>query len=157
MDSLITLAKNNYDLIVLLVGVLGVVISIFSVIYEISKRKKLPYSKFELWLDGALSRDITHDVVAFCFNLYQNSNSYWTIELIGANSFDANNNDWACDEVFSTRDYPLTWHQDAKWSKISPLVQRYIKRYMKQGKNKQTLMGRKAIAVGFVDGDLVLL
>lgn len=157
MDSLITLAKNNYDLIVLLVGVLGVVISIFSVIYEISKRKKLPYSKFELWLDGALSRDITHDVVAFCFNLYQDSNSYWTIELIGANSFDANNNDWACDEVFSTRDYPLTWHQDAKWSKISLLVQRHIKRYMKQGKNKQILMGRKAIAVGFVDGDLVLL
>ena len=40
MDSLITFAKNNYDLIVLLVAVLGVVISIISVIYEIRKRKR---------------------------------------------------------------------------------------------------------------------
>ncbi len=40
MDSLITFAKSNYDLIVLLVAVLGVVISTISVIYEIRKRKR---------------------------------------------------------------------------------------------------------------------
>ena len=40
MDSLITFAKNNFDLITLLVGVLGVVISVISVIYEVRKRKR---------------------------------------------------------------------------------------------------------------------
>ena len=40
MDSLITFAKNNFDLITLLVGFLGVVISVISVIYEVRKRKR---------------------------------------------------------------------------------------------------------------------
>ena len=39
MDSLITFAKNNFDLITLLIGFLGVVVSIISVVYEIKKRK----------------------------------------------------------------------------------------------------------------------
>lgn len=39
MDSIITFTKNNFDLICLLVGVIGVVISIISVIDEIRKRK----------------------------------------------------------------------------------------------------------------------
>ena len=40
MDSLISFAKNNFDLITLLVGFLGVVISVISVIYEVRKRKR---------------------------------------------------------------------------------------------------------------------
>ena len=40
MDSLISFAKNNFDLITLLVGVLGLVISIISVVYEVKKRNR---------------------------------------------------------------------------------------------------------------------
>ena len=40
MDSLITFAKNNCDLITMLVGLFGVVISVISVIYEVKKRKR---------------------------------------------------------------------------------------------------------------------
>ena len=40
MDSLITFAKNNFDLITLLVGFRGVVVSVISVIYEVRKRKR---------------------------------------------------------------------------------------------------------------------
>ena len=40
MDSLITFAKNNFDLITLLVGVLGIAISVISLIYEVRKRKR---------------------------------------------------------------------------------------------------------------------
>ncbi len=39
MDSIITFAKNNFDLICLLVGLIGVVVSFISVIDEIQKRK----------------------------------------------------------------------------------------------------------------------
>jgi hypothetical protein len=39
MDAFISFAKNNFDLITLLVGIIGVVISIISVIYELKKRK----------------------------------------------------------------------------------------------------------------------
>jgi hypothetical protein len=39
MDSIITFAKNNFDLICLLVGLIGVVVGIISVIDEVRKRK----------------------------------------------------------------------------------------------------------------------
>lgn len=40
MDGIMTWAKENFDLIVLLVSFLGVFVSIISVIYEIRKKKK---------------------------------------------------------------------------------------------------------------------
>ena len=40
MDGVMAWAKENFDLIVLLVSFLGVFVSIISVIYEIRKKKK---------------------------------------------------------------------------------------------------------------------
>ena len=39
METITTWAKENYDLICLLVGVIGVIIAFISLIYEIKKRK----------------------------------------------------------------------------------------------------------------------
>ena len=39
MDTIMTWAKENYDLITIMVGVLGVVISVITLFYEIKKRK----------------------------------------------------------------------------------------------------------------------
>jgi hypothetical protein len=40
MDSLIDFAKHNYDLITLLVAVLGVLLGVMSLFYEIKKKKR---------------------------------------------------------------------------------------------------------------------
>ena len=40
MDALMTWAKENYDLITLFVGVVGVVIAVISLYYEIQKKKQ---------------------------------------------------------------------------------------------------------------------
>ncbi len=40
MDSLMTFAKENFQLITLFVGLLGVVVSIWAVCYEIKKKRK---------------------------------------------------------------------------------------------------------------------
>jgi len=40
MDRLFTFAKENIDLISLLIGLIGVVVSIISVMYELRERKK---------------------------------------------------------------------------------------------------------------------
>lgn len=40
MDSIITFAKENYDLITLLVGVIGVIIGFISLFYELKARKR---------------------------------------------------------------------------------------------------------------------
>ena len=39
METIMTWAKENYDLITLLVGMIGVVISVITLFYEIKKRK----------------------------------------------------------------------------------------------------------------------
>lgn len=40
MDSLISFVKENFQLILLVVGLLGVVVSIFSLVYELKVRKR---------------------------------------------------------------------------------------------------------------------
>ena len=40
MDALMTWAKENYDLISLFVGVVGVIIAVISLCYEIKKKKE---------------------------------------------------------------------------------------------------------------------
>ena len=40
MEAIMTWAKENYDLIILMVGMIGVVISVITLFYEIQKRKK---------------------------------------------------------------------------------------------------------------------
>ena len=39
MDVIMTWAKENFDLITLMVAILGVVISVIGVIYEVKKKK----------------------------------------------------------------------------------------------------------------------
>ena len=117
----------------------------------------LTYSELETWLNKVMQMTIPDDVVAFCFNLYEDVNKSWTLELIGASSFDTTNNDWACDEVFTTRDKPLTWNDNKEWQDVLMMIKRLLKDYLEKGKYGKVLKGRQGLAVGFVDGDLTLL
>ena len=130
-------------------------------IFDLFKKKKeehgLSYAKLEEWLDCVLSIDIPKDVVAFCFNIYEDADKNWSLELVGAGSFDADNSNWACDEVFTTRENPLRWHEDVEWMLIQDEAQALVKEYLERGRFGQKLKRYEGIAVGFVDGDLVLL
>ena len=129
-------------------------------IFSFFKKKAesgLTYCELETWLDDVMQMTIPDDVVAFCFNLYEDVNNSWTLELIGASSFDKTNDDWACDEVFSTRDNPLTWNEDKEWQDVLMEAINKIKDYIEKGKYGKVLKERQGLAVGFVDGDLTLL
>lgn len=117
----------------------------------------LNYMIFEAWLDNVMQMNIPSDVVAFCFNLYEDAEKNWTLELIGASSFDKDNSDWACDEVFTTRDNPLTWNDKKEWQEVLSESENIIKVYLEKGKYRKELKERKGLAVGFVDGDLIIL
>ena len=117
----------------------------------------LSYKTLGTWLDDVMQITIPDDVVAFCFNLYEDTNKTWTLELIGASSFDTNDSDWACDEVFTTRDNPLTWHDDKEWQEVLMETIKILKDYLKKGKYGRALKERQGLAVGFVNGDLTLL
>ncbi|RGF25674.1 hypothetical protein DW081_17390, partial [Clostridium sp. AF46-9NS] len=69
------------------------------------ERLKLNKTKdFFEWLDLILKNELNSEIKAINFNLYEDTDNKWSVELVGTFSFDKDNDDWACDEVFTTRD-----------------------------------------------------
>ncbi len=117
------------------------------------------YDDLRKWIDEALDQGIPEGVVALNFNLYDDEEGDWSSDVIGASSFDMNNDDWACDEVtdFGTREEPFSWHDgDKDWEEILQEFKDYIGRYLIEGKHAEKLKEYKAIGVGFVDGEIEL-
>lgn len=117
----------------------------------------LSYKEFEKWVDCSLNTELPKDVVAFCFNLYDDGNGQWSVELVGTSSFDKDDSDWACDEVFDTRNNPLKWKSKESWKKVLSSVRSHLETYMKNGKHASMLSSQQGIALGFVDGELIIL
>ncbi|MCR5824123.1 MAG: hypothetical protein K6G60_06815 [Lachnospiraceae bacterium] len=114
---------------------------------------------FEEWLDSALCQNIPDDVIAFNFNLYEDTGSKWSIEIVGTSSFDESDEDWACDEVtdFNTRGNPLQWQEDTSWEDVLSKAEDMLIKYLETGKNAYKLKHAEAVACGFVDGSLEIV
>ncbi len=120
--------------------------------YEISK-----------WLDDVLedisNTGIPDEVIAFGFNLYDDGDDNWSMELIGASEFDTDDEDWLCNEVtdFDTRDAPFQWCKKAEWEEILNEVICLLNRYLESGKYADILKAKSGVGVGFVDGNVKIL
>ena len=102
-------------------------------------------------------RNIPNNIEAFCINIYEDGSGRYSIELIGAGSFDKENSDWACDEVFTNREELLKWKSNKSWEETQTCVEGVVRQYLINGKYASVLLSKKGIGVGFVDGELVLL
>ena len=119
---------------------------------------------FHAWLDSSLSADIPDAVVAFSFNLYEESfveGAKFGVELIGSNHFDATNSDWACEEIWqpSVRSIhvPVVFSGEY-WEGALDAVQRLIQAKLASGDQASSApTSRQGIGVGFVDGELNVL
>ena len=58
------------------------------------------YAFVENWLDSILEQPIPAEVAALNFNLYEEGGNNWSIELVGTESFDLEDEDWGYDEIF---------------------------------------------------------
>ena len=109
------------------------------------------------WIDRSLSEPIDKSVIAFCFNLHEP----YGIELIGASEFDPENDDWACTETFepSQRDMDIPRSECAGgWEECLQTMSSYIKKYLTSNRpGVKILLASKAVAIGFVDGDLKII
>ncbi len=115
------------------------------------------YETFEQWLNDTLSQSIPEAVKAYCFNIYDDGDNTWSVELVGCSRFDENDADWACDEVFDNRDEPFAWEEEADYDHIFAGVKVMIFQYLQDGDHADVLKNSQGVAVGFVDGDLELL
>ena len=114
----------------------------------------------ENWIDRVLKdATVPADVVAFCFNLYEESEGGWAMELVGTQRFDPEDQDWACDEVtdFGSRENLYSWDAECEWEQALEYMVNALKQYLSCGKYADLLKSGQAVGVGFVDGDIEIL
>jgi len=115
---------------------------------------------FSSWLDKHLSKDLPVGIVAINFNLYEGAEQTYDVEFVGCCSFDENNEDWACDEVFTTKDdlffIPQT-DDIAQWKQGLSFAVTLVRKYLAEGKYADKLKSYKAVCVGFVDGNIEII
>jgi hypothetical protein len=121
-------------------------------------KKKMPINVAS-WVDDVLSNGVSDDVVAFCFNIYEGSDGRWSMELIGTDSFDAEDEDWACDEVsdFGSRERPYNWKMNCGWEEALEYMVNELSEYLKNGKYADVLKAKDGVGVGFVDGNIDII
>ena len=87
----------------------------------------------------------------------EDTDNKWSVELVGTFSFDKDNDDWACDEVFTTRDHPFVIECESDWKLVETFFIGLVNEYLSSGKYAGKLKEYQAIGIGFVDGDLQIL
>ena len=123
---------------------------------RINNEKTNEESSFYNWLENALKK-LPSDVEAINFNLYEDNGDKWSVELVGTSTFDENNSDWACNEVYTTRENPYVLTKKSDWKAIENLFTTFLLNYLEQGKYAHILKEYRGIGIGFVDGDLSIL
>lgn len=117
------------------------------------------FDELSTWLDHVLDQAIPNEVVAFCFNLYEDGHNRWSMEVVGTDYFDADDGDWGCDEVtdFGTRENCYTWEAAKEWDEILNEIISHLKSYLESGTYAALLKEKSGIGVGFVDGDIEII
>ena len=118
----------------------------------------IDYTAFAAWLDAALGAGpLPEEIVAFNFNLYESSEDaeppLFDVQLIGAPSYDADDPDWACDEIYSTGENLFTLSAE-DWEACLADVIGLVEQYLSDGQYADLFHAKQALTVGFVDGDL---
>jgi len=114
--------------------------------------------EFNAWVDRLLTKHASSSVVAYNFNLYEHTEQF-AIQLVGARSFDVTDQDWACDEIFSSGEdlfyLPHTIVGD-RWKNGLEAAQSLVKNYLQEGAQAAFLKESRGVGVGFVEGDIEL-
>lgn len=126
-------------------------------LFDRLKKKTQPKTMFFKWLDAVLKVELPSEVKAINFNLYEDAENIWSVELVGTSEFDENDDDWACCEVFSTRENPFAIEQEGDWQAVEEIFGEWISDYLANGKLSEKMKQYEAVGMGFVDGDLTIL
>lgn len=113
--------------------------------------------KFFEWLDWVLSSKNIDKAVAFNFNIYEDGNNIWSLEFVCTSAFSATDSDWACAELFATREHPFKITYSEPWQEVLTLFKKYVNSYLETGTLREVLKSKAGVGIGFVDGDLELL
>lgn len=108
------------------------------------------------WLDRNLHESIPEAVKGMSFNLYENAGSF-SIELVGTDTFDEADPDWAGEEIWETKERKLEVKYSGDWNGFLEASKFAVVNYLKNGKKKNIFESVEGIGIGFVDGELEII
>jgi hypothetical protein len=115
---------------------------------------------FQQWLSSCLLQPVPSSVKAFSFNLFEYPETpecKFGVELVGAGSFDATDEDWACDEIWEPTVRSIAIPKafsGANWEDCLAKVELLVIAYLKEAREARVLKNGLGVGVGFVDGNL---
>lgn len=120
--------------------------------------KEFDYHDFCIWLDEILNKSLPKKAKGINFNLYEEDKpNIYGIQLVATKDFDAEDDDWACDEIFSSGENMFYFKNENNWETVQKNMEKTVKTYLEEGDFASTLKEFKGIALGFVDGDLSIV
>ena len=120
------------------------------------KKKEALKQKLRELLEGLEREEIPKRVIAWHFDLYEP----YALELAGSSSFDADDDDWACED--EDEFYPeysrlqLEFLNELSWRQVLKMLVQALRELREQMPGAK-IFKCKHVAVGFVDGDLILI
>lgn len=98
--------------------------------------------------------ELPQGIIALNFGLFEP----YGIELIGSESYDEEDDDWACEEDFEpkTRSCSLPIPSKVEWEEVLGTIVLILKELVQELKDIQ-LLNVKHITTGFSDGDLMII
>lgn len=78
-----------------------------------------------------------------------------TVHLFGLLYSD--DSDWACYEVFTSKEELFVWNSDEKWEDAQHTAESLMKSYLEKGKFRDIIKALHGVGVGFADGDLEIV
>ncbi len=122
---------------------------------KLEKKEALKQKLREL-LEGLEREQIPKRVIAWHFDLYEP----YALQLAGSSSFDADDDDWACED--EDEFYPqssrlqLDFLSELSWRQVLKILVQALRELREQMPDAK-IFKCKHVAVGFVDGDLILI
>ena len=114
---------------------------------------------FFQWLDQVLAEPISSVTAGYVLNLYEGVSTF-DAQLAGTRRFDPADRNWAGDMTFSTGENLFSIDRSLandSWERALELFTMFLRDYLQSGREAATLLRATAVAVGFVDGDLIVL
>jgi hypothetical protein len=116
------------------------------------------YKRFVSWIERINQSDeIPANLCAFNFGLFESEKGY-LMYLIGAESYDETDDDWAVEENFAPTEKYFELGvdtSDKRWQEIEELAASLLSEFIKSETFQQSFLSKaEFITVGFDDGDL---
>lgn len=120
--------------------------------------------QFHEWLSSALLVPVPDQVAAFSFNLFESARVEgvrFGVELVGAEHFDPEDSDWACEEIWVAEPrelhIPITFSGEG-WEECLQKMNALLQFELEHQRGVSSILkSRRALALGFVDGDLQIV